>query len=444
VAPAAAEPMMALQVYGPAPRLCGTATVPGDKSISPRAGILGALADGATAVRGLLNAEDCVNTACAVTQMGVAIEGLGQTNVIIQGVGLQGLEPPRGTLDLGNSGTGMRLLMGVLAGQDFAATLTGDESLRRRPMDRIAEPLGQMGIQVEGHGPRCTPPVTVFGGVPKPITYHTPVASAQVKSAVLLAGLYAAGRTTVIEPAQSRDHTERMLAAFGAQVDIEGLAVSVQGQPDLRGREVVVPGDFSSAAFLLVAGLLVPDSEVTVRGVLLNSTRTALLEILQRMGADVQVTNERLITGEPIGDITVRSGDLAATEVGGEEIPRMLDEVPILALAATQADGRTVIRDARELRVKESDRLATTAEVLSEFGARIAQQPDGLVIDGPTLLHGATVDSHHDHRIAMMATVAGLIGRGRSEIHGTQCIATSFPEFVSILGNLGADIRGPR
>ena len=436
--------MNALRVSGPAAGLVGEAVVPGDKSISHRAVILGALAEGATAVSGFLNAEDCVNTAYAVEQMGVAIEGLGQANVLIQGVGLQGLEPPRGTLELGNSGTGMRLLMGVLAGQDFAATLTGDESLRRRPMDRIAEPLGQMSIQVEGHGPRCTPPVTVLGGVPKPITYHTPMASAQVKSAVLLAGLYAAGRTTVIEPAQSRDHTERMLAAFGAQVDIEGLAVSVQGQPDLQGREVVVPGDFSAAAFLLVAGLLVPDSEVTVRGVLLNPTRTALLEILRRMGANVQVTNERLITGEPVGDITVRSSDLVATEVGGEEIPRMLDEVPILALAATQADGRTVIRDARELRVKESDRLATTAEVLSAFGATVRQQPDGLVIEGPTALYGATIDSHHDHRIAMMAAVAGTIARGCTEIHGAQCIATSFPEFVSTLGDLGVDIRGQR
>lgn len=432
--------MSVLQVHGPAARLRGEVIVPGDKSISHRAVILGSLAEGVTTVSGFLTAEDCINTARALQQMGVAIEGLGETELVIRGVGRCGLRPPTEALDLGNSATGMRLLMGVVAGQDFATTLTGDESLQRRPMDRIAEPLGQMGIEVVGQGERCTPPVTVFGGVPQAITYRSPMASAQVKSAVLLAGLNAPGTTTVIEPARSRDHTERMLAAFGAQVHVQSLQVSVQGQPELRGTEVVVPGDFSSAAFFLVAALLVPESEVTVRGVLLNPTRTALLEILQRMAADLQITNQREINGEPSGDITARPSHLTATEVGGDEIPRMLDEVPILALAATQADGRTIIRDAQELRVKESDRLATTAEILSAFGAQVEQRPDGLIIDGPTSLHAATVDSHSDHRIAMMAAVAGLVVKGETLITNAHCIRTSFPGFAGNLERVGVAI----
>ena len=428
-----------LRVYGPAKGLRGEVVVPGDKSISHRAVILGSLAEAATTISGFLTAEDCLNTARACQQMGVQIEGLGGTELVVHGLGLHGLRAPAEALDLGNSGTGLRLLMGVVAGQDFTTTLTGDESLRRRPMDRIAQPLGQMGIRVEGQGPRRAPPVTVFGGGPQPTTYHTPMASAQVKSAVLLAGLYAPGTTTVIEPAKSRDHTERMLAAFGAQVCVEGLQVSVRGQPDLYATEVAVSGDFSAAAFLLVAALLVPDSEVTVRGVLLNPTRAALLAILQRMRADLQVSNQREVGGEPVGDITARTSQLTATEVSGDEIPRMLDEVPILALAATQAEGRTIIGDAEELRVKESDRLATTAEMLSAFGATVEERPDGLVIDGPAALHGATVASHHDHRIAMTAAVAGLVADRETTItNAPQYIETSFPGFADTIGSLGA------
>jgi len=430
----------ALRVVGPATGLRGEVSVPGDKSISHRSVILGALAKGKTHIIGFLNADDCLKTAAALQALGVKIDNLGQADMVVHGVGLRGLRDPGKPLDLGNSGTGMRLLMGVLAGQDFTTTLTGDESLHRRPMDRLAIPLGQMGIEVSGQGERCTSPVTIYGGQPRAITYHTPMASAQVKSAVLLAGLYADGTTTVIEPAPSRDHTERMLAAFGAEITVNGLQGSVVGSPKLRGQEIVVPGDFSSAAFLLAAGLVTPDSQVTVRNVLLNRTRTGLLDILQRMGADVEVADRRQVSGEERGSITARTSQLIATEVGGDEIPRMLDEVPILALLATQAEGQTVIRDAAELRVKESDRLATTAQVLRAFGADIEEQPDGLVIAGPTRLHGATVNSYGDHRIAMTAAIAGLIAAGETIVKDTACIDTSFPGFADSLGQIGGEI----
>ncbi len=432
--------MTALRVVGPATGLRGEVSVPGDKSISHRSVILGALAKGKTHIIGFLNADDCLKTAAALQALGVKIDNLGQADMVVHGVGLRGLRDPGKPLDLGNSGTGMRLLMGVLAGQDFTTTLTGDESLHRRPMDRIAIPLGQMGIEVSGQGERCTSPVTIYGGQPRAITYHTPMASAQVKSAVLLAGLYADGTTTVIEPAPSRDHTERMLAAFGAEITVNGLQGSVVGSPKLRGQEIVVPGDFSSAAFLLAAGLVTPDSQVTVRNVLLNRTRTGLLDILQRMGADVEVADRRQVSGEERGSITARTSQLIATEVGGDEIPRMLDEVPILALLATQTEGQTVIRDAAELRVKESDRLATTAQVLRAFGADIEEQPDGLVIAGPTRLHGATVNSYGDHRIAMTAAIAGLIAAGETIVKDTACIDTSFPGFADSLGQIGGEI----
>jgi len=432
--------MTALRVVGPATGLRGEVSVPGDKSISHRSVILGALAEGKTQISGFLNADDCLKTAASLQALDVKIDNLGQEDMVVHGVGLRRLRDPGGVLKLGNSGTGIRLLTGVLAGQNFTTTLTGDESLCRRPMDRIAIPLGQMGIEVSGQGERCTPPVTVCGGQPQAITYHTPMASAQVKSAVLLAGLYADGTTTVIEPGPSRDHTERMLTAFGAEITVDALRVSVVGRPKLHGQEIVVPGDFSSAAFLLAAGLLSPSSQVTMRNVLLNPTRTGLLDILQRMGADVEVTNRRQVSGEERGNITARTSQLIATEVGGEEIPRMLDEVPILALLATQAEGQTIIRDAAELRVKESDRLATTAEMLRAFGAQVAEQPDGLIINGPTRLHGATVNSCGDHRIAMTAAVAGMIAAGETVVEDTACIDTSFPGFADSLAQVGGEI----
>lgn len=424
----------------PSRGLRGQVSVPGDKSISHRALILGALAEGDTLIRGFLRAEDTLNTGRALGAMGVGLADHG-TDLLVRGVGLRGLQAPHEPLDLGNSGTGLRLLMGVLAGQAFAATLTGDESLRRRPMDRVARPLGMMGIQVTGQGERCTPPVTVYGGTPTAIAYDSPLASAQVKSAVLLAGLYADGITTVREPARSRDHTERMLQGFGAGVRVDGLAVSVTGPAQLRGQTVAVPGDFSSAAFVLAAGLLCPNSVVTVTGVNLNPTRCALLAVLRRMGAPITVTNERTEAGEPVGDITIQGGPLAATVIEGDEIPALIDEVPVLAVIATQAEGTTQIRDAGELRVKESDRLAMMAGGLAQMGAQVQELPDGLVIQGPTSLAGGTVDARHDHRIAMSFAVAGLVSQEPVVISGAQSIETSFPGFGALMRGLGAHME---
>jgi len=421
-------------------RLRGDVRVPGDKSISHRAVIIGSIAEGPTAITGFLTGEDCLNTARAVQAMGVRVEGLGGSDLVVHGVGLRGLRAPTAALDLGNSGTGMRLLMGVLAGHPFTTKLAGDESLSRRPMDRIARPLGQMGIEVTGQGERCTPPVTVHGGTPQAIAYESPVASAQVKSAVLLAGLYADGITSVTEPSLSRDHTERMLEAFGAKVAIDGWTVSVTGSPGLRGCEVAVPGDFSSAAFPLVAATLVPGSAVTVRGVILNPTRMGLIGTLERMGADIKIKNLSAPAGELIGDITARFSRLTGTEIFGLEIPYLIDEVPILAVAAAFAEGETVIRDAAELRVKESDRLAVMAQGLAAMGASVRELPDGLVITGGNPLHGAEIDACHDHRIAMSFAVAGLAADGMTTIHGAATIATSFPGFPEMIAELGGAI----
>lgn len=420
--------------------LRGELSVPGDKSISHRAVILGALAEGETHISGFLPAQDTLNTARALQAMGVGIEGLGAPDVLVRGVGLRGFRAPDGPLDLGNSGTGMRILMGAMAGQTFATTLIGDASLSSRPMDRIARPLEMMGIRVEGQGDRCTPPVTVHGARPTPIAYHSPVASAQVKSAVLLAGLHAQGKTTVTEPAKSRDHTERMMQAFGAEVMVEGLTITVQGNPTLRGLPVSIPGDFSSAAYFIAAGILCGDSRITLADVLLNPTRSALLDVLESMGAPITRGPERLCAGERVGDITAATAALSATQVRGAQMPSLIDEIPILAVIATQARGVTEIRDAAELRVKESDRLALVARGLRSMGADVRELPDGLIITGPANLTGAAVDAHLDHRIAMSFAVAGLVADGHTTISGAECIRTSFPGFAPAMQALGAHV----
>lgn len=430
-------------IVRPCDALTGTVRAPGDKSISHRAAMLSAISGGRSAaisrIEGFLQCDDCLRTAEALRQLGVPIQPAGSDTLEVHGVGLGGLSEPDEPLDMGNSGTGMRLLMGLVAGRSMSVTFTGDESLSSRPMDRIAEPLELMGARVEGRGERCTPPVTVHGGDLGGIEYQPPMASAQVKSAVLLAGLSAVGETTVVEVAQSRDHTERMLAAMGAEIEVEGLRVTLRPGRELEPNSLRVPADLSSAAFLLAAGMLVKGSDVVAAEALLNPTRTGLLDALEAMSADLAIGEPRDVAGEPVGDIRARPAALEAATVGGDLIPRMIDEVPLLAVIATQAEGTTVIRDAAELRVKESDRLAAMAEVLGAMGADISEHDDGLEITGPTPLSGATVDSRGDHRVAMSAAVAGLIAEGETVIRGAQCISTSYPTFIDDLRSLGAE-----
>lgn len=417
----------------------GTIRAPGDKSISHRAAILSAIADGVSRIEGFLECDDCLRTAEALRRLGVPIQPVGTETLEVHGVGLEGLREPAGPLDMGNSGTGMRLLMGLVAGRPMSVTFTGDESLSRRPMDRIATPLELMGARVDGQGERCMPPVLVHGGDLGGIEYSPPMASAQVKSAVLLAGLSAVGDTTVVEVAQSRDHTERMLAAMGAEIEVDGLRVTLRPGRELQPNSMEVPADLSSAAFLLAAGMLVEGSDVFAADTLLNPTRTGLLEALEEMNANVAVGRPKDVAGEPVGDIRARPGALQAAEIGGDLIPRMIDEVPLLAVIATQAEGTTVIRDAAELRVKESDRLSAMAEVLAAMGADVAEREDGLEISGPTPLTGATIDSRGDHRVAMSAAVAGLIAEGGTTVEGAECIRTSYPTFPEDLRMLGAE-----
>ncbi len=419
----------------PVRRLAGTAEVPGDKSISHRAALLGALAEGPTEVRGYLEAEDCLRTIAAVQALGVEVTRKGPGHWRIAGGGATGLGEPADVVDCGNSGTTARLLAGVLAGQPFWTFLTGDESLRRRPMARIAEPLRAMGATVVGRAGSTRLPLAYRGVRPlRAIDHETPVASAQVKSAVLLAGLFADGPVSVIEPAVSRDHSERMLRTFGARVVTEGRRVSLTPGP-LRGATLRVPGDVSSAAFFLVAGAIVPDAQVTLDHVGVNPTRTGLLEVLDAMGATVE-RQAAVDDDEPTASLAIASAALRGVSVGGALVPRMIDEIPVLAVAAAVAAGRTEVRDAGELRVKESDRIAALAGQLGRMGARIEERPDGMVIEGGVRLTGAAVSSGGDHRMAMALTVAGLVADGETVIDDVACVATSFPAFAETLNAL--------
>ncbi|HEX2950009.1 MAG TPA: 3-phosphoshikimate 1-carboxyvinyltransferase [Armatimonadota bacterium] len=414
----------------------GNIRVPGDKSISHRALLFGALADGKTQISGFLASHDTRATADCLRAMGVVIEE--DSSITVHGAGLHGLRAPGNVLWAGNSGTTTRLLMGILAGQPFATMIDGDESLRRRPMDRVAIPLCQMGAIITGEGPRCTPPVQIHGGNLHAIDYSTPVASAQVKSAILLAGLYADGITSVTEPLKSRDHTERMLTGFGVHVNETGLTVSIQGGQQLHGRQISVPGDISSAAFFLVAGAIIPNAKITIQNVGINPTRSGVLEVLQAMGAQLAITHEHLDGGEPIADLAVQYSALSATEISGAIIPRLIDELPILAVAAAFAKGTTVIKDASELRVKESDRIKTVSTFLRDMGVPVDETADGMIIHGGATLHSAIVNSDGDHRIAMSAAIAAIAAGVESQITGAETIATSFPTFVDLVQQLGA------
>jgi 3-phosphoshikimate 1-carboxyvinyltransferase len=409
--------------------LRGVLRVPGDKSISHRAAILGAIAQGTTRIWGFLRAEDCLSTLRCLRALGVAIDDRGSA-LEIRGAALR---EPEEILDVGNSGTTLRLLAGVLAGQRFHSVLTGDASIRRRPMDRVAEPLRRMGARISGRQGGRLAPLAISGGELSGIAYATPVASAQVKSALLFAGLFADGDTVVQEPRQSRDHTERMLGAFDAEVVRGSLTVRLRGPQALRGTEVRVPGDLSSAAFFLVAAALVPGSDLTVDGVGLNPTRTGVLDVLRMMGAAVEVRDLKEESGEPVGTVVVRGGLLHGTVISGDLIPRAIDELPVLAVAASLAEGETVIRDAAELRVKESDRIEALARELGRLGAKVEAQPDGLAIVGTRRLRGGHVASGGDHRIAMALAVAGLCADGAVTIDDPACIETSFPGFADAL-----------
>jgi len=403
--------------------------VPGDKSIPHRAAPLGGIASGTTRVRGFLRAEDCLATLRCLRSLGVSIEDTPDELVIHGGR----LQEPEEILDVGNSGTTIRLLVGILSGHRFHSVLTGDASIRRRPMDRVVDPLRRMGARISGREAGRLAPLSIDGGSLRGISYATQVASAQIKSAVLLAGLFAEGETVVREPSPSRDHTERLLPEFGVPVGRDGLAVRLAGPVPLRGATLRVPGDLSSASYFLVAAALVPGSEVTVEDVGLNPTRTGVLDILRMMGAAVELRDVREDGGEPAGTVTVRAAQLRGTTIGGDLVPRAIDELPVVAVAACLAEGETVIRDAAELRVKESDRIGALARELGRLGATIEAQPDGLAIVGVRRLRGGRAMSGGDHRIAMALAVAGLCADGPVTIDDPACIETSFPGFEAAL-----------
>ncbi|MFM2241644.1 MAG: 3-phosphoshikimate 1-carboxyvinyltransferase [Verrucomicrobiota bacterium] len=409
--------------------------VPGDKSMSHRAAMIGGLAAGTSTITGFLPSEDCVNTLQAMVACGVGCEvleelpGYGPVAMRLTGKSMR-LSAPAGPIDCGNSGTGMRLLAGLFAGQDFGCELFGDASLSSRPMGRITEPLGLMGAKLEtlGAKPGCAP-LRISPASLKPIRYVLPMASAQVKSAVLLAGMFCEGRTEVVQPAPTRDHTERMLIDFGVQVGIEGLEVSLDGGQVPTARDFHVPGDISSAAFWVVAAAAMPGSRLVIRRVGLNPTRTAVLDVIERMGATVIRRLDPAAQGEPVGDIEIHGARLKGTDLKREEIPNLIDEIPVIAVAAALAEGVTRIRDAKELRVKETDRVTTTVGNLRLMGAEVEEFEDGMEITGGRVLHGASLQSFGDHRIAMAFAVAGLFADGSTEIHDTACVRTSYPGF---------------
>jgi 3-phosphoshikimate 1-carboxyvinyltransferase len=412
--------------------LRGEIRVPGDKSISHRSIMFGSIACGITRVTGFLRGEDALATLKAFRAMGIEIEDDGVV-VTIHGKGLHGLCEPIDIIDCGNSGTSMRLLTGLLAGQNFFSILSGDKYLRARPMKRVVGPLAQMGGQIQGRVGGDKAPLAIQGKRLQAIEYSSPVSSAQVKSAIMLAGLYADGVTIVTEPQLSRDHSERMLSYFGAAVETFPGGVKVTGGVELSGREIVVPGDISSAAFFMVAGMIVPDSEIVIRGVGVNPTRTGVIDILKGMGGEIELLNRREESGEPVADIRVRSSRLKGMEISGDLVPRAIDEFPIICVAASLAEGTTVVRGASELRVKETDRITAMADNLRRAGVEVVESPDGMEITGVERLKGCSAESFGDHRIAMSMMVAGLAAQGETRISDIDCIATSFPGFRELL-----------
>lgn len=417
--------------------LHGELRVPGDKSISHRAVMLGALAKGTTSVKHFLKGADCLSTIDCFRRLGISIEEKDHI-LLIHGKGLHGLTQPDAWLDTGNSGTTTRLISGILAGQRFTATLNGDASIQKRPMGRIMEPLGQMGAQIVSLKDNGCAPLRITGSPLRGISYRSKVASAQVKSAVLLAGLYADGPTSVIEPALSRNHTELMLKAFGGQVEVlpDSLTATVYPEPVLEGRKILVPGDISSAAYFIAAACITPHSEVLIRQVGINPTRSGMITACRQMGADITLLNETKDEGEPMADLLVRSSTLTGTVIEGSLIPALIDELPVLAVMACFAEGTTIIRDAAELKVKESNRIDVMTEGLSAMGAHITAAEDGMIIEGGYPLHGAVIDSRLDHRVAMSFAVAALNAAGNTDIKGASCVDISYPAFYRDLQKL--------
>ena len=415
--------------------LRGTIRVPGDKSISHRSIIFGSLAKGETKVYDILRGEDVLSTIQVFRELGVSIQDDGDV-IRIQGVGFQGLQAPTAPLDMGNSGTSIRLISGVLAGQDFSVTMVGDDSLSKRPMDRVAIPLRQMGVEIAGQGERDCPPLHEKGTHQlQPIHYRLPVASAQVKSALIFAAIQAEGKSTIIEKEKTRDHTEDMIRQFGGEIQIDGKTIHIQGGQEFQGQTVIVPGDISSAAFWLVAGLILPDSVIKIENVGINQTRTGILEVIQEMGGDLTIEDrdEKAVSAS----LTVKTSSLKGIRIDGELIPRLIDELPIIALLATQANGQTVIADAEELRVKETDRIQVVADSLNAMGANVVPTEDGMIITGPTHLHGADLETFGDHRIGMMAAIAALLVRdGNVVLDRAEAINTSYPSFFEDLETL--------
>ncbi len=415
--------------------LKGEVTIPGDKSISHRAVMFGSLAEGTTEVTNFLQGADCLSTISCFRKLGIQIENTADS-ILIHGKGLHGLSESSETLDTGNSGTTTRLISGILSGQSFTTILNGDASIQTRPMKRIMTPLSMMGADITSlNGNNCAP-LRICGGHLHGITYQSPVASAQVKSCVLLAGLYADAPTSVTEPVLSRNHTELMLTGFGAKVTSSGTTAIIEPEPDLKGMKIEVPGDISSAAYFIAAGLIIPNSEILVKNVGINPTRDGILRVAIEMGGDITVLNEKISGGEPTCDLLVRSSSLKGVTVGGEIIPTLIDEIPMIAVMACFAEGTTIIKDAQELKVKESNRIDTVVTNLKAMGAHIEATDDGMIIEGGYPLHGAVIDSHLDHRIAMSFAVGALGADGETTIEGADCVKISYPEFYETLESL--------
>lgn len=416
-----------------AKQLNGQIEVPADKSISHRSIMFGAIAKGTTTVKNFLRGEDCLSTLNGFKELGVPIEDDGQT-ITIQGVGFEGLKPALGPIDLGNSGTSIRLMMGILAGTSFQTTLFGDEYLNRRPMQRVMAPLNQMGAHLVGFENTQYPPISIQGAKLAPITYEMPVASAQVKSAIIFAALQAQGTSTIIEKEPSRNHTEQMIKQFGGEIEVSGKTIRVTGPQQLTGQEVIVPGDISSAAFFIVAAAILKNSQVVLKNVGINPTRTGILDVLEAMGGTFELSE--VDEANESATITVTSSTLKATTIQGADIPRLIDELPIIALLATQAEGTTIIKDAQELKVKETNRIDATCEELQKLGANIEPTDDGMIIHGPVQLHGGKVSSRGDHRIGMMLQIAALLTEKIVELDKAEAVAVSYPQFFEDLASL--------